>query len=513
MTTQTPYITEADQQTLFDDLFAPETLTTCFDTRFVKTDKVKRASEIAHCSADTFETVSRKCHNGSFRFSPYREKLVSKGRHKLARVISIPSARDKVVLRQLTEILQRLFPESAKQPKGSQYVKQIIEQLDQGNPDTIWIYRGDIQQFYDAIPRDQLLAVLAERIKLPRLLALIKHAINTPTVPTNAKRCEYAQHRRDKGVPQGLSISNLLANLYLHSLDQKVQAIKNVSYFRFVDDLFVLGNESAVKRVKQLLTSGLEQRGLTLHDTTSADKSQLCPATQDFSYLGYRFQWPTVSVRASSIERLRNSLIATIVKHRAKGENLNKAELIQELNIRITGAVSEKKQYGWLFYYRHINDLALLHGLDQFVKALCQKIPEFNAEDLAQIKRFSRAHFEIRHNLKGNYIFHYNETDMTLVELTTLDEATPQEDTEMSASNPQDKKNKKVKKSKKDKKIKQVKKDKKTKKANKKEKSDASMSPNHPLILPIVSKPKGLPEATLRTIINSLDQDVYTDDR
>jgi retron-type reverse transcriptase len=133
-------------------------------------------------------------------------------------------------MRQMTEILQALFPESARLSKGSQYVQRIIEQLEASSPENRWIYRGDIQQFYDAIPRDQLLAVLAERIKLPRLLSLIKHAINTPTVPTNAKRCEYHQHRRDKGVPQGLSISNLLANLYLHSLDQEVQAIKQVSY-------------------------------------------------------------------------------------------------------------------------------------------------------------------------------------------------------------------------------------------------------------------------------------------
>jgi hypothetical protein len=97
MTTLYPYPTEAEQQALFDAFFESKILVTCFDERFVKTKKVTRASEIAHCSSDTFETVSKKCHNGSFRFSPYREKLVSKGRHKLARVISIPSARDKVV--------------------------------------------------------------------------------------------------------------------------------------------------------------------------------------------------------------------------------------------------------------------------------------------------------------------------------------------------------------------------------------------------------------------------------
>jgi len=283
--------------------------------------------------------------------------------------------RDQVVQRQITEMLQHIFPENAKQPKGSRYVKDIIDVLAQTADHPLWVYRGDIQRFYDEIPRDQLMALLEQYIEVPALLSLIKHAIETPTVPANTKRKDYASFKRSKGVPQGLSFSGTLANIFLHPVDLEVQQITGIRYFRFVDDILILGAEQQVKQARDVLEKALTKRQLELH-TQGADKEHLNQASEPFAYLGYHFNGALISVRSSSVDRLKRSIVdlfSRYKRHNSEPSALqqNKETLIDLLNLRITGAISDKKEYGWLFYYRHITDQTLLHQLD----ALVQSIP------------------------------------------------------------------------------------------------------------------------------------------
>ena len=43
-----------------------------------------------------FDSIARRCLNGTYHFSPYKEKLLLKGRNKYPRVLSIPSMRDRI---------------------------------------------------------------------------------------------------------------------------------------------------------------------------------------------------------------------------------------------------------------------------------------------------------------------------------------------------------------------------------------------------------------------------------
>ena len=72
--------------------------------------------------------VSEKCLNGSFRFTPYLEKLKSKGRGKTV-VISIPTIRDRVVLKQLNVFLCEVFPNCVPKSIASTYIRSISDDL------------------------------------------------------------------------------------------------------------------------------------------------------------------------------------------------------------------------------------------------------------------------------------------------------------------------------------------------------------------------------------------------
>lgn len=69
--------------------------------------------------------IYKKCNNGTYRFSPYVEKLKSKGRDKKPRLISVSTIRDRIVLSQLKEILHEIFPECVYRKLPNNYIKEI----------------------------------------------------------------------------------------------------------------------------------------------------------------------------------------------------------------------------------------------------------------------------------------------------------------------------------------------------------------------------------------------------
>ena len=62
-------------------------------------------------------------------------------------------------------------------------------------------------------------------------------------------------------MPQGLSISNILANIYLNDFDKENNSKDDYKYFRYVDDIFILCNsEEKAKEILRKLTRKLKMQ-------------------------------------------------------------------------------------------------------------------------------------------------------------------------------------------------------------------------------------------------------------
>ena len=91
---------------------------------------------------------------------------------------------------------------------------------------------------------------------------LLFDSIENPTVPSNYQRKDIKNYITKKGVPQGLPISNILAQLYLNDFDSSIVNIldKDTLYLRYVDDLLIISktdtNEKLVT-IKDLLKEGV----------------------------------------------------------------------------------------------------------------------------------------------------------------------------------------------------------------------------------------------------------------
>ncbi len=421
-----------DDATLFNTLFAQAALEAVFKEEFASTSGkgIDRLNgfQFALNAKSNLATASSKCLAGQYRFSPFLEVLKTKGRDKNPRLIGIPTVRDRVVLHQLNKFLAAVYPERVPKNVASTYVREISIDLKGKSPTETWICSTDIKTFYDSIQRERLLKVLAKRIKSTSAIKLIGHALATPTVPKNTRRARHKDFQTTVGVPQGLAISNILASIYMQEVDE-VMPTMSVTYYRYVDDVLMYGDHSAVQKAFESLRARLKRRGLSLHPIGSG-KSHLQQLAKPFGYLGYTFHWPLISVRDSTTERFLQSIAAKFSDYtHNKTRRLERFKyltperlkeiFVLELNERITGAISHKKRYGWIAYFNQISDLKLLHRLDQAIEGMFKRLPDFGGKAPGGLKKLRRAYFEMKFNPQGGYVRDYDKIN-TRVEMLAL---------------------------------------------------------------------------------------------
>lgn len=410
-----------DDSALFAALFAPVALNEAFEAGFANstgkgTDRLN-GFQFAKRATGALAVAAGKCLSGRYRFSPYLETLKTKGRDKAPRLIGIPTIRDRVVLHQLNRFLAAVYPERVPKNVASTYVREITTDLRTKSAADIWICGSDIKAFYDCIQRDKLLRFLGRTIRCWQALRLIERALATPTIPKNTRRKRHGEYRSTLGVPQGLAISNILASIYLQEVDDAMRGV-DVTYYRYVDDVLMYGEHDAIQIALRSLRARLARRGLSLHPPGSG-KSHLEPLAKPFGYLGYVICWPKITVRDSTVERFLHSIAAKFSDYTHNKERrldrfkyLTKPRLAEifllELNERITGAISEKKRYGWIAYFNQITELSLLHRLDRAIEGMFERLPDFDHKAPAGLRKLRRAYFEMKFNPNGGYVRNYD---------------------------------------------------------------------------------------------------------
>lgn len=240
------------------------------------------------------------------------------------------------------------------------------------------------------------------------------NAVKNITVSSTARRREYRSFKHVEGVPQGLSISNILASIYVRNFDDV--ASKNTSrYFRYVDDILIFNAGSNKTCVRPLVVDELSKLGLKVSESKTCCKSTK-PA---FDYLGYLFEFPKITIKQGSVDKFVRSIAAKFTYFKTTSESLARNHkwmtpelynqvFIEELNLRITGAISSKKRYGWVFYFLEMNDLTLLKRLDNVICKFFLECCHFTVNDASKLKTLTRTYFEAKHTPLNGYIHNYD---------------------------------------------------------------------------------------------------------
>ena len=352
--------------------------------------------------ASECELISRKSRAGTYKFTAYRQLLVSKGAGRPPRVISIPTARDRLVLKSLSFLIESVFPES----RGKVAQKKVLELrnvIESQCFDTF--VRVDVKDFYPSVSHDALFEVLKTRIRKPEILSLLAGAIQAPTLADHAPRSEM-QNRC--GVPQGLSVSNFLAEIAMKSVDAKFSARSDLAYIRYVDDIIILCAAEDAEHIFDNVLLECKAISLEVHELKkSGSKSSLGPLSDSFDYLGYVFDTSKVSVRAESVNKVKSSLARVFTRYKYEIlANANdpgfaakaRSECLWKLNLVITGCIFDGQRRGWLHYFSQIDDISVLKELDSSVRNFAKR---FGLDLNFSPKTFVRAYWKINKDDDG----------------------------------------------------------------------------------------------------------------
>lgn len=358
--------------------------------------------------------INRKVFNGSYKYTAYREKLFIKSKNSFPRVISIPTIRDKIVLKGLHKIIQESF--SIEQPLVQTVVGDMKNELE--NFDSF--IKIDIKNFYDNINHSILDKKLSKKIRTPLVKDLILNAIRTPTVSKNHSKDD-SLYSNCVGVPQGLSISNVLAEVYFQDMDKKYKSKKRFRYYRYVDDILILCKEKDILKIKNDIFKNIEEEHKLKLNKGKCSQGRIDRIGYDF--LGYRIEKLEstgdvgLTIKNSTKLKFEKSIVDMFSRY-SHSNTISPKEFIFYLNNKITGSISNKlngisdkeKKYGWVFFYSQIGDKKVFHHFDWFVKKLIDdfKLKE-NFKGL-EIKSFVKTYYEIIYNRSKTKYIHRPDT-------------------------------------------------------------------------------------------------------
>lgn len=359
---------------------------------------------------ENIDIINRKVINNTYKFTRYRQVLISKGAEKPPRVISIPTIRDSLVLGILNEFLREKYGESSISKRPQLIINDIIKAINEKDNFNDRKYdtfiKIDIKSYYKSINHQILKNELMNKIDTIDIIDFIFLAINTETIsiPVRSKQNKKRNRIKENGIPEGLSISNSIANIYLKNIDEKYINEPDFKYFRYVDDILILCKHderiNIYENIKQDLLS------LKLETNEKEDSGSL---SNGFDYLGYRISSDKITVRESSILRLEQNLEKLFVEYKRSNEkNIKLLEF--KLNLRITGFIYKNMKYGWMFFFSQMDDKTLLSKLDWLVKKLSKR---YKLDGIMDLKKFKRTKYEIDYKMhKSKYIKNFDKYDI-----------------------------------------------------------------------------------------------------
>ncbi|MZP56500.1 MAG: group II intron reverse transcriptase/maturase [Bacteroidales bacterium] len=266
------------------------------------------------------------------------------------RPLGIPTIRDRVAQMSCKLVIEPIFEVDFDDASygfrpgrsASDAVSVIKEKLKDGKTE---ILDADLSKYFDTIPHDKLLKLIAMRVSDTHVIHLIKLWLKTPVVEDR----KISGGKKNKvGTPQGGVISPLLANIYLNLVDKLVRehkVFRGIEIVRYADD-FVLMSKEIREDVLRALTSLLSRMGLTLNEEKTRRINVL---NEPFNFLGFTFHYRKsiyagdeyyLSIRPSkkAFQKLVANIREELVNHRNKPAVLTVRMLNQKLR-------------GWLNYF------------------------------------------------------------------------------------------------------------------------------------------------------------------
>ena len=269
------------------------------------------------------------------------------------RTLGIPTVLDRLIQQALHQVLTPLFDPTFSDASfgfrpgrsAHQAVRRAREYIAAGHR---WVVDMDLEQFFDRVNHDVLMARVRRRVKDRRVLVLINRYLQAGMMTGGVVS------PRTEGTPQGGPLSPLLSNILLDDLDKELER-RGHRFVRYADDCNVyVRSRRAGERVMASLERFLRVR---LRLKVNRAKSAVARPWER-KFLGYSVtvhRRPRLKVAPESVRRFKAAVRQTLRAGRGR---------------RVTDVVSvlAPKLRGWAAYFRLSEVRGTFEALDQWLR-------------------------------------------------------------------------------------------------------------------------------------------------
>ena len=213
------------------------------------------------------------------------------------RMIAAAPFRDRVVHHALSNLLAPVLEHrfiarsfSCQIGKGTTAARECCRRLTNCHR---YVLKCDVRKFFPNLDHEILFAKLAEQIRCPGALALIRQVLASyrtgPEVPAPLFPGDdlAVTPARPRGLPIGNLTSQLWGNFYLDALDHWLtETERHGAYLRYTDDFLLFGNDKArLRELRAVIVVQLAKVRLQLAEP----KSRLLATAEGVPFCGFRF--------------------------------------------------------------------------------------------------------------------------------------------------------------------------------------------------------------------------------
>jgi reverse transcriptase-like protein len=239
----------------------------------------------------------------------------------------------------------------------------------------LYVVKRDISDYFGSVNHELLLGQLAEVVDPgDYLFDLLAQRVRFPY------EREGILYTAQTGIPFGAAIACLFANIYLTSLDRRIESIAGISYFRYADDILILSPDRVLAdAARHELESALAGLKLAMKPSHSVDlaltAARSCgtdfPPANEFRHLGLLFRaGGHVALSRDKLRKIQNLFRFAFRRSRRRWKKIDDPQERAQALIAVAAGTIDKglRNVAILDYYlKHVDDLEQLRLLDRWL--------------------------------------------------------------------------------------------------------------------------------------------------